>query len=88
MPTIAAVVRCEYSMMAWMSLKGGIQLPWQVGHSGQPSPEPVERTTTPTMTSTKVIATVAAASRVKRVKHSSDALDHGPMQWSVERAGP
>src|SRR5437762_9919139 len=67
---MAAVVRCDHSMMACGLSNGGTQLPWQVGHSGQPSPDPVERTTTPTTTSRKVIATVTAASLVNRVNAS------------------
>ena len=41
--------------------------PWHSGQSGQPMPEPVARTTTPTVTSRIVATTVARASFWKRV---------------------
>ena len=60
-PTIAAAVRCEYSMIAVFSA-GGNSSPWQSGQSGQPSPEPVVRTTAPMPISTRVATAVVAAS--------------------------
>ena len=45
-PTMAAVVRCEYSMIA-VRWSGGSRCPWHNGQSGQPRPEPVVRTYMP-----------------------------------------
>ena len=42
----AAARRWAYSIKGPAS-RGGTSCPWQVGQSGQPSPEPVTRTTAP-----------------------------------------
>ena len=44
--------RWIHSIHAAVSPSGGISEPWQVGQSGQPMPEPVERTMAPMTIST------------------------------------
>src|SRR5438132_8331524 len=59
-----AVIRWEYSMMAWYCSGGSHLLAEHLGHPEQPRPDPVARTRPPTATSTKVVA-VAAMARVR-----------------------
>ena len=63
----AAIVRWSHSIQAFGSSSLGSSWPWQNGQSGQPRPESVARTMTPTVTSRRVPATVVAASFWKRV---------------------
>ncbi len=61
MPTKKAAVRCENSISVCLS-DSGTNLPWHVGQSGQPRPEPVARTVPPIITSANV-ATIVMSSR-------------------------
>ena len=54
-----AVMRWEYSMMAFVS-NGGKMPPSQPGQSGQPRPDSVTRTTPPRITKANVARTVNA----------------------------
>jgi hypothetical protein len=62
-PTMTAIVRCVHSIHAAVSDSGGISVPWQVGQSGQPMPEPVLRTMAPTTTNKKVVTAALSAKR-------------------------
>ena len=74
---IAAMVRWAHSIHAFGSSIGGSSWPWQNGQSGQPRPESVARTTTPTMTSRIAVPSVSAASFWKRVNGSPGTPDAG-----------
>ncbi len=74
---IAAMVRWTHSIHAFGSSIGGSSWPWQNGQSGQPRPESVARTTTPTMTSRIAVPSVSAASFWKRLNGSPGTPDAG-----------
>ena len=59
-PATKASSRCVYSINVWYSTRG-IQEPKHCGQSGQPSPEPVARTTPPHAIRSRMATTVAVA---------------------------
>ena len=84
---IAAIVRWVHSIQALASSIGGSSRPWQNGQSGQPRPESVARTTTPTMTSRIAVPRVSAASFWKRVNGSPGTPDAGARGTGFSRYG-
>jgi hypothetical protein len=65
--TANARSRCENSINEWMVPVGKSRPGSQVGHVEQPSPDPVPRTSPPTVNSATVVAAVARASFWNRV---------------------